>query len=60
MYKINNNLSTEIIQNLFVNNTQNNYNLRSKAQFKVPVPKSVHYGTETFSYLGPKIMGIST
>ena len=54
MYKINNNLSPKITQNLFTNNTQN-YNLRSNTQFKVAVPKTVRYGTETFSYIGPKI-----
>ena len=53
MYKINN-LSPKITQNLFINNTQN-YNLRSNTQFKVAVPKTVRYGTETFSYIGPKI-----
>ena len=54
MYKINNNLSPKITQNLFTNNTQN-YNLRSNTQFKVAVPKTVRDGTETFSYIGPKI-----
>ena len=54
MYKINNNLSPKITQNLFTNNTQN-YNLRSNTQFKVAVPKTVRYGTETFSYIRPKI-----
>ena len=40
---------------MFINNTKN-YNLRSNTQFKIVVPKSVRYGTETFSYIGPKIL----
>ena len=54
MYKINKNLSPKITQNLFTNDTQN-YSLRSNTQFKVAVPKTVRYGTETFSYMGTKI-----
>ena len=35
-----------------------NYNLRTKRQFKSHCVKTVHYGTESLSFLGPKLWAI--
>ena len=45
-------LAPELIKELFPLSTHA-YNLRSTDEFKLE--KTVHYGTESFSFLGPKI-----
>ena len=47
-------LAPELIKELFPLSTHA-YNLRSTYEFKLENVLSVHYGTESFSFLGPKI-----
>ena len=58
MYKIKNDLSTEILFNIFTQRTQNHYGLRNASEFQIPFVRTVNYGTESFSYLRPKIWDI--
>ena len=54
VFKIKNNLSPLPLQELF-NQHDSPYNLRKKKLWETGNVRTVHYGTETFSYLGPKI-----
>ena len=58
MYKIKNDLSTEILSNIFTQRTQNHYSLRNASDFQIPFVQTVYHGTESISYLGPKIWDI--
>ena len=54
MFKVKNGIAPEIMNNVF-QITESNYNFRKKTQFKTENVKTTHYGTETISYLGPKL-----
>ena len=54
MFKVKNNLAAEIMTQLFVWNNLH-YNLWKKSDFKLFSTRSVLYGIETISPLGPKI-----
>ena len=57
MYKVKNELCPKIMLDLF-NEVTNSYNLRNGwicGSYKI---KTVRYGTETITYLGPKIWSI--
>ena len=54
MYKFLHRLSPPIISDLFVVN-EPRYNLRQNRQFSVNNVRTVRYGTETISFMGPKI-----
>ena len=57
MFKVKNNLSPKIIQDLF--KLRNDLpNIRSSNEFCLPTPHTVKYGTESLRYLGPKIWNI--
>ena len=58
MYKIKNNLSTEILTNSFTQRTKNHYSLRNVCDFQIPFVRTVYHRTESISYLGPKIWDI--
>ena len=58
MYKIKNDLSTEILPNIFTQSTQNHYSLRNASDFQIRFVRTVYQGTESISYLGPKIWNI--
>ena len=58
MYKIKNGLSTEILSNILTQRTQNHYNLRNASDFQIPFVPTVYHGTESISYIGPKILDI--
>ena len=53
LYKVRNGLAPEIMNDVFQINPSI-YNLRN-AEFKTENVKTVHYGTESLSFLGPKI-----
>ena len=53
MYKVKNNISPLPMQELFTKQT-NVHGLRNKRCWKIPNARSVHYGTETIRYRGPK------
>ena len=58
MYKIKNDLSTEILSNIFTQRTQNHYSLQNASDFQIPFVRTVYQETESISYLGPKIWDI--
>ena len=57
MFKTNLGISPTIINDIF-QTRECNYNLRTKRQFKSHCVKIVHYGTESLSFLGPKLWAI--
>ena len=55
MFKVYRSLSPRIFSELFRRRRDICYNLRSNSNFAVPNVKSVFHGSESISYLGPKI-----
>ena len=58
MYKASKGLSLPITTELFEKKNDNQYNLRHNSQFTIPDVNSVYHGTESVSFLGPKIWNI--
>ena len=54
MFKVKLGISPVILNNVF-ESRDCSYNLRNITQFKSQCVKSVHYGTESLSFLGPKL-----
>ena len=54
MYKVKHELSPSIMRNVFPSRSVS-YNLRRPNDFESVNVRTVHYGTETISYRGPKI-----
>ena len=46
------------MNNIFKLRVENPYNLRHVSEFSRPMVKTVYHGTESISYLGPKIWNI--
>ena len=46
------------MNNIFKLKAENSYNLRQLSEFSRPMVISVYHGTESISYLGPKIWDI--
>ena len=55
MYKASKDLSPPIITKLFEKKNEHQYNLRRNSQFTIPAVNSMCNGTESVSFLGPKI-----
>ena len=55
LHKIVNGLSPKIMKDVFTFNENTSYNTRNKRKFHQRSKKSVTFGSETLSYLGPKI-----
>ena len=55
LYKVVNGLSPDIMKDVFPLNTSSNYNTRNRRVFHSRPIKTVYYGSETLSHLGPKI-----
>ena len=55
IYKFLNGLSPNFLNNVFHKNIRNSYNLRNNKELYPRNPKTVRYGTETVSYMAPKI-----
>ena len=55
MYKIENDLSTEILSNIFTQKTQNHDSLQNASDFQIPFVQTVYHGTKSIS---PKIWDI--
>ena len=53
-----NGLQPPLMNNIFKSRMENPYNLRHVSDFSRPMVKSVYRGTESISYLGPKLWGI--
>ena len=58
MYKIKNYLSPLIATELFEQRNEQNCNLRKKSQFTIPPIIKLYHGSESISFLGPKIWSI--
>ena len=54
MYKVKNQMAPDILDDIFVNRTLS-YNLRNNSSFSIRQVHSVYHGTESLSFLGPKI-----
>ena len=57
MFKVKHNLSPIFMKNVFSDST-NHYNLRNAPEFSTLNIHTVHYGTETISFRGPKIWSL--
>ena len=55
MYNVKNELVSIITANVSTTTPENNYNLRNYIVFRLPFARTVYHGTESISYLGPKI-----
>ena len=55
MFRFYNGLLSPLTNNIFKLRAENPYNLRQVYEFSRPVVKSIYHGTESISYLGPKI-----
>ena len=55
IYKSLNGLSPSFLNNVFHKNISNSYDLRNHKELYSRNPKTVRYGTETVSYIAPKI-----
>ena len=58
MFKNINGLSPEIVNDIFERKTENHYNLRHQNDFIVPFVNTVYHGSESVSYLAPKVWDI--
>ena len=58
MFKIKNDLSPEIMTELFEQRNEHHYNLRNNVHFITPQIRTVYHGSESISFLGPKIWNI--
>ena len=58
LFKVKNGLSPPFMNKIFVENAQHYYDLRKKAEFKRTNVKTVYNGTETLTFLGPRIWEI--
>ena len=58
MYKVKSELDPMIAANVFTTIPENHYNLRNYNGFRLPFARAVYHGTESISYLGPKIWDI--
>ena len=58
MYKIKNDLSQLIATELFEQRNEQHYYLRKNSQFTIPPIRTMYHGSESISFLGPKIWNI--
>ena len=58
MYKVRKGISPAIIAELFEHKEEHCYNRRNNAEFTIPAIRTVYHGSESISYLGPKIWNI--
>ena len=55
MYKVKQKLCPDITGDIFMERTNNQYNLRNRNDFVIPRVNTVYNGTESITYLRPKI-----
>ena len=55
MFKVKLKLCPEITSEIFMERTNNQYNLRNHPDFKAPHANRVHHGAENITYHEPKI-----
>ena len=56
MYKVRKGLSAAVITELFEYKQEHYYNPINNAEFAIPAIRTVYHGSESISYLGPKIL----
>ena len=56
--KVKNDLSSLIVTELFEQRNEQHCDLRKNSQFTIPAIRTVYYGSESISFLGPKIWNI--
>ena len=54
-YKVFNDISSDIMKDVFPLSTSSNYDIRNRRTFTTRSVKEVYYGTESLSYLAPKV-----
>ena len=55
MFKVKHKLCPEITSDIFMERANSQYNLRNRPDFITPQVNSVFHGTESISYLEPRI-----
>ena len=55
MHKVSENVSSPHMNEIFEVRNKHHKNLRQNSQFSWPLVKSAYHGTESLSYLGPKV-----
>ena len=58
MFKVKHKLRPDITSDIFKERTNNQYTLRNRNHFVIPRVHTVYHGTESITYLGPKIWDI--
>ena len=58
IYKVRKGVLPAIITELFEHKEEHYYNLRNNAEFAIPAIRTVYHGSESISYLDPKIWNI--
>ena len=58
LFKVKNGLSAPLMNKIFVENAQHYYDLEKKTKFKRNNVETVYNGTETLTFLGPRIWEI--
>ena len=58
MYEVKNKIVPMITANVFTRMPENHYNFRHRIDFIAPFSRTIYHGTESISYLGPKIWDI--
>ena len=59
LFKVKNRFSPPFMKEIFVENAQHYYDLRKKTEFKRNIVKTVYNGTETLTFLGPRMWRIA-
>ena len=57
-YKIKNGILSELFTEIFARETESHYNLRRCNDFRIPSNRTVYHGSESISFLGPKLWNI--
>ena len=55
LYKVFSGICPDIMEDVFPLSTSSNYDIRSRRTFTTRSVKTVYYGTESLSYLAPKV-----
>ena len=58
MYKMNNDLSPLIVKGLSEQRNEQHCDLRNNSQFAIPPINTLYHGSDSLSFLGPKIWNI--
>lgn len=51
-------MSPETTNDIFVQRTENHFNLRHQNDFLLPHIRTVYHGSESLSYLGPRVFQV--